>query len=118
MATQHCKDRIRCNAIAPGAIVTPHTRGVAGPLFDMIARHMPMGELGPPEDAAALVAFLAADESRSINGEIIVLDGGMMAHNDHVRDMWEWNLEAGQQKGQLWQLCPSSFHSIAGGTGS
>src|SRR3546814_12894617 len=75
-----------------------HTRGVAGPLFDMIARHMPMGELGTPEDAAALVAFLAADESRYINGEIIVLDGGMMAHHAHVRDMWDWNMEAGQQK--------------------
>src|SRR3546814_13545650 len=87
IATQHGKDRIRCNAIAPGPIVTPHTRGVAGPLFDMIARHMPMGELGTPEDAAALVAFLAADESRYINGEIIVLDGGMMAHHAHVRDI-------------------------------
>lgn len=87
IATQHGKDRIRCNAIAPGPIVTPHTRAVAGPLFDLIARHMPMGELGTPEDAAALVAFLASDESRYINGEIIVLDGGMMAHHAHVRDM-------------------------------
>src|SRR3546814_18419622 len=68
IATQHGKDRIRCNAIAPGPIVTPHTRGVAGPLFDMLARHMPMGVLGTPEDAEALVAFLAADESRYING--------------------------------------------------
>jgi NAD(P)-dependent dehydrogenase (short-subunit alcohol dehydrogenase family) len=87
VATQHGKDRIRCNAIAPGPIVTPHSRSVAGPLFDLIARHMPMRELGVPDDAAALVAFLASDDARYINGQTIILDGGMMAHHAHVRDM-------------------------------
>jgi NAD(P)-dependent dehydrogenase (short-subunit alcohol dehydrogenase family) len=90
IATQHGKDRIRCNAIAPGPVVTAHTRSVAGELFDVIARHMPMGELGVPEDAAALVAFLAADESRYINGQTIIIDGGMMAHHAHVRDMADY----------------------------
>jgi NAD(P)-dependent dehydrogenase (short-subunit alcohol dehydrogenase family) len=87
VATQHGKDRIRCNAIAPGPIVTPHSRTLAGPLFDIIARHMPMGELGTPQDAAALVAFLASDDSRYINGQTIIIDGGLMAHHAHVRDM-------------------------------
>jgi len=87
IATQHGKDRIRCNAIAPGPITTPRSRVLAGPLFDIIARHMPMGELGTPEDAAALVAFLASDESRYINGQTIIIDGGLMAHHAHVRDM-------------------------------
>jgi NAD(P)-dependent dehydrogenase (short-subunit alcohol dehydrogenase family) len=87
IATQHGKDRIRCNAIAPGPIVTPHSRKLAGALFDIIATHMPMGELGTPEDAAALVAFLASDDSRYINGQTIVIDGGMMAHHCHVKDM-------------------------------
>lgn len=90
IATQHGKDRIRCNAIAPGPIVTAHTRGVAGPLFDMIARHMPMGELGTPADAAALVAFLASDDSRYINGQTINIDGGLTAHHAHVRDMTDF----------------------------
>jgi NAD(P)-dependent dehydrogenase (short-subunit alcohol dehydrogenase family) len=87
VATQHGKEHIRCNAIAPGPIVTPHTRAVAGELFDVIARHMPMGELGTPADAAALVTFLASDESRYINGQTIVIDGGLMAHHAHVMDM-------------------------------
>jgi NAD(P)-dependent dehydrogenase (short-subunit alcohol dehydrogenase family) len=82
IATQHGKDRIRCNAIAPGPIVTPHSRALAGPLFDLIARHMPMGELGTPEDAAALVRY--------INGQTITIDGGMMAHHCHVRDMTDF----------------------------
>jgi NAD(P)-dependent dehydrogenase (short-subunit alcohol dehydrogenase family) len=90
IATQHGKDRIRCNAIAPGPITTPRSRILAGPLFDIIARHMPMGELGTPQDAAALVAFLASDEARYINGQTIIIDGGLMAHHAHVRDMTDF----------------------------
>jgi NAD(P)-dependent dehydrogenase (short-subunit alcohol dehydrogenase family) len=89
IATQHGKDRIRCNAIAPGPIVTPHSRSLAGPLFDMVALHMPMGVLGTPEDAAALVAFLASDDSRYINGQTINIDGGVTAHHAHVKDLWD-----------------------------
>lgn len=87
IATQHGGQKIRCNGIAPGPIVTPHSRKVAGKEFDIIARHMPMGELGEPADIAALAAFLAADESRYINGQIIAIDGGMSAHHAHVVDM-------------------------------
>ena len=94
VATQHGKDRIRCNAIAPGPIMTPHSRTLAGPLFDIIARHMPMGELGTPQDAAALVAFLASDDSRYINGQTIIIDGGLMAHHAHVRDMSDFMNES------------------------
>jgi NAD(P)-dependent dehydrogenase (short-subunit alcohol dehydrogenase family) len=96
IATQHGKDRIRCNAIAPGPITTPRSRTLAGPLFDIIARHMPMGELGTPQDAAALVAFLASDEARYINGQTILFVGGLMAHHAHVRDMTDFmNASAG-----------------------
>ena len=87
IATQHGGERIRCNAIAPGPIVTPHSKALAGPLFDLIAKHMPIGELGTPEDAAALIAFLASDDSRYINGQTIAIDGGMSARHPHVRDM-------------------------------
>jgi len=89
MATQHGKQKIRCNAIAPGPIATPHSRSVAGKEFDIIARHMPMGELGEPSDIAALVAFLGSTEARYINGQVIVIDGGMSAHHAHVMDMMD-----------------------------
>jgi hypothetical protein len=36
------------------------------------------------------VTFLAADESRYINGEIITIEGGIMAHHAHVRDMEDY----------------------------
>src|SRR3546814_20105810 len=85
IATQHGKDRIRCTAIAPGAIVTAHSRAPAGPLFDLIEQHTPMRELGRPEDVAALVTFLASDEEGDINGEPIALDGSVMAPHPHVQ---------------------------------
>ncbi len=97
IATQHGHQKIRCNGIAPGPIVTPHSRRVAGKEFDIIARHMPMGELGEPNDIAALTAFLAADESRYINGQIIAIDGGMSAHHPHVVDMQD-HIEALQRQ--------------------
>lgn len=95
MATQHGKQKIRSNAIAPGPIATPHSRKVAGKEFDIIARHMPMGELGEPSDMAALVAFLASSESRYINGQVITIDGGMSAHHAHVMDMMDYSAAPG-----------------------
>lgn len=86
IATQHGRQRIRCNAIAPGPIVTPNSKGFAKE-FGIIARHMPMGEPGKPEDIAALAAYLAADESGYVNGQTITIDGGMSAHHAHVMDL-------------------------------
>jgi NAD(P)-dependent dehydrogenase (short-subunit alcohol dehydrogenase family) len=86
IATQHGRQRIRCNAIAPGPIVTPNSMAFAKE-FAIIARHMPMGEAGKPEDIAALAAYLAADESGYVNGQVITIDGGMSAHHAHVMDM-------------------------------
>ncbi|WP_454882441.1 SDR family NAD(P)-dependent oxidoreductase [Sphingomonas oryzagri] len=86
VATQHGRQRIRCNAIAPGPIVTPNSMAFAKE-FAIIARHNPMGEPGKPEDVAALAAYLAADESGYVNGQVITIDGGMSAHHAHVMDM-------------------------------
>lgn len=87
VATQHGKDGIRCNAIAPGPIAAPHLRAFAGEIFDIVERHMPIPKMGTPEDAAALVAFLASDDSRYINGQVIAIDGGLTAHHAHVVDL-------------------------------
>lgn len=87
IATQHGKDRIRCNAIAPGPVATAQSREFASELFAIIERHMPMQELGMPEDAAALITFLASEDSRYINGQVIAIDGGLTAHHAHVVDL-------------------------------
>lgn len=74
---------IRCNAIAPGWIMT----GMADAAFavandpdrakqDALARH-PAGRFGRPEDIASLSVWLASDEATFATSQIYTLDGGM-----------------------------------------
>src|SRR5882724_5441395 len=57
VATQHGKEGIRCNAIAPGLIVTPSTTSsyASGPFGEMMLRHHLTPRLGRPEDIASMV---------------------------------------------------------------
>jgi len=89
VATQHGKEGIRCNAIAPGLIVTPSTAATyaAGPFGEMMLRHHLTPRLGKPADIAATVAFLASDEAEFITGQLICVDGGSLAHAPYYADM-------------------------------
>ena len=77
---------IRCNAIAPGTVESPswHARvralgeaigDVDKARADFVARQ-PMGRVGTPEEIAALVVYLASDESAFTTGQVHVIDGG------------------------------------------
>lgn len=88
VATEYGKDGIRCNAISPGFIVTPHSASVysAGDLQDMMLRHHLTNRLGVPDDVAHMVAFLASDESSYVTGQVICVDGGSSAHQPYYAD--------------------------------
>ena len=90
MATQHGRQGVRTNSIAPGLIVTPYVREVAGELVDLVHRHTPSPELGDPTDIAALCVYLASDEARFINGQVISCDGGLLAHLPQTADHLDW----------------------------
>jgi NAD(P)-dependent dehydrogenase (short-subunit alcohol dehydrogenase family) len=81
MAGSYAKDRIRVNAIAPGVALTE--RAAARMQSSNIAPVMPFDwedypfGLGRPEDIAAIALFLASDESRMVNAQTIVADGGL-----------------------------------------
>jgi 3(or 17)beta-hydroxysteroid dehydrogenase len=77
----HCqmnKYGIRCNSIHAGAIDTAMVRQATRELgMEMSAwEHSPTG-LGRPEDVAALVVYLAGDESRFVNGTEILIDNAL-----------------------------------------
>jgi meso-butanediol dehydrogenase/(S,S)-butanediol dehydrogenase/diacetyl reductase len=75
---------IRCNAVSPGSIRTEHPswqdRLRRDPqAFEKLARWYPVGRVGRPEEIAACIAFLAADEASFVNGANLVADGGLTA---------------------------------------
>ncbi len=75
---------IRVNAIAPDAIPTEGDRGVRTEMLSGAGEYEPsvvppLGELGTPEDAAAVILFLASDLARFVNGTTIHVDGGSRA---------------------------------------
>ncbi len=82
IAADHITQGIRCNAICPGTVESPslEERLAATGDYDaaraaFIARQ-PIGRIGKPEEIAALVVYLASDESAYTTGVAHVIDGG------------------------------------------
>lgn len=75
-----CQDKgyqIRCNSVHPGTIETPlvqRARGRDGVSEAVPDGILPAGAIGAPSDCAAMVLFLASDESRFVNGAEFVID--------------------------------------------
>jgi meso-butanediol dehydrogenase/(S,S)-butanediol dehydrogenase/diacetyl reductase len=70
---------IRVNCISPGMISTPGAReNLLAPDHPMreIARSIPLGRLGRPEDVVSAAVFLSSDEATYITGANLVIDGG------------------------------------------
>lgn len=82
IATQYGRNHVRCNNIAPGAIMTPalHDNVPAEVIAD-IRSHNPLDLIGAPEDIGWAMVYLASDESRYMTGQTLVLDGGLTAQS-------------------------------------
>jgi NAD(P)-dependent dehydrogenase (short-subunit alcohol dehydrogenase family) len=75
---------VRCNAVAPGATLTPMTEEAlaaagddAGALREGL-RRVPLRRFARPEEQAAVVLFLASEEASYVNGATLLADGGML----------------------------------------
>jgi NAD(P)-dependent dehydrogenase (short-subunit alcohol dehydrogenase family) len=87
-AAQYGRAGVRCNAIAPGLIVTPASAGnYAGPNGEMMLRHHLTPRLGLPADIASMVVYLCSSDAEFINGQIISVDGGAGSHQPHLADI-------------------------------
>jgi 3-oxoacyl-[acyl-carrier protein] reductase len=68
---------VRCNAIAPGYIMTDILKTVPQDLLDKFAAATMLGRLGRPEEIAGAALFLASDESSYVTGTVLSVNGGM-----------------------------------------
>ncbi|WP_327118530.1 3-oxoacyl-ACP reductase FabG1 [Nocardia sp. NBC_01730] len=72
---------ITANVVAPGFIETDMTAELDEKYRDMAKQFIPLQRLGQPEDVAAVVSFLASEDSAYVSGAVIPVDGGMgMGH--------------------------------------
>lgn len=67
---------IRVNGISPGVTETPMIANYSEENRALQKTRVPLGRLGQPEDIASVGAFLIAEASSYINGEVIIVDGG------------------------------------------
>lgn len=68
---------ITCNAVAPGFIETAMTQALPEKVREELAKQIPMGRLGAPEDVAEGVLFLVSDAANYITGQVLNINGGM-----------------------------------------
>jgi 3-oxoacyl-[acyl-carrier protein] reductase len=70
--------RITVNAVLPGNILTEGLQALGEDYLAGMARGIPAGALGTPEDIGYAAAFLASDEAGYITGQALVVDGGQV----------------------------------------
>ena len=82
LATEWAKYNIQVNGIGPGYFATSQTtplRTEGNPFNEFIIRRTPAGRWGMPEDLVGAAVFLASQASDFVNGQIIYVDGGILA---------------------------------------
>lgn len=82
MATELARFNIQVNGIGPGYFATEQTapiREAGHPFNDFIINRTPAGRWGNPDDLAGTTIFLASSASNFVNGQIIYVDGGILA---------------------------------------
>ena len=70
--------RVTVNAVAPAAIEGPMMAALPHEQAAELARSIPLGRLGTPEEVAALVAYLASDEAGFVTGATFDINGGLL----------------------------------------
>ncbi len=81
IATAYGHKGVRCNAIAPGLIVPPNSAGrLPQAVHDIFVANCLVPRLGVPRDIANMAVFLASDLASYITGQVISVDGGILAH--------------------------------------
>ncbi len=85
MAVDYAPLGVRVNAVAPGAVDTPMLRNAVAlsedqeALWRTLDAMHPMGRTAKPEEIASVVEFLASTDASFVTGEVVRVDGGLLA---------------------------------------
>jgi 2-hydroxycyclohexanecarboxyl-CoA dehydrogenase len=77
LARETARDEITANAVCPGPTDTPLFRAQPERLQEALARAIPMGRLGTPDDIAEAIAFFASARSGFVTGQVLSVSGGL-----------------------------------------
>ena len=77
LAQELASRSITVNAITPGFIETDMTAALPEAAKEAMLEHIPLKDVGKPDDVANAVAFLASDKARYITGHVLSVNGGM-----------------------------------------
>lgn len=88
LAQEVAPERIRVNAVAPGAIRTPINRESweTPEALQRLLRLIPYGRIGEPEDVARAVTWLCSDDADYVTGTTLFVDGGMTLYPGFAGD--------------------------------
>jgi 3alpha(or 20beta)-hydroxysteroid dehydrogenase len=80
-ASQHARDKIRCNSVHPGPVDTDmiHEAMPDPKVLERRLQRVPLGRLGTVAEVVNVVLFLASDDSSYMSGSEILIDGGALA---------------------------------------
>ena len=79
VAREVASRNVTVNALAPGYITTAMVDELSEDTQAKILANIPMGRFGTPEDVAEAVIFLCSDGASYITGQVLTIDGGMIA---------------------------------------
>lgn len=82
LATEWAKYNVQVNGIGPGYFATTQTEPIrveGHPFNDFIINRTPAARWGNPEDLAGTAVFLASKASDFVNGQVVYVDGGILA---------------------------------------
>ncbi|WP_187270104.1 gluconate 5-dehydrogenase [Pontibacter qinzhouensis] len=82
MATEWAKFNIQVNGLGPGYFATSQTAPIrvdGNPFFEFINNRTPAGKWGEPDELGGAIVFLASQASNFVNGQILYVDGGILA---------------------------------------
>jgi 3-oxoacyl-[acyl-carrier protein] reductase len=81
VARELASRNITCNLVVPGPIDTAMIESLPDSRRQELARQVPLGRLGTPEEVAAVIAFLVSGPAGYITGALVPVDGGLgMGH--------------------------------------